>query len=72
MKNAILESLKEIVRAAGFQVSAGSWEDEFHAYAFSVESHGAATFGHSKFCANYRKESGWLSVTGRPDRQVSL
>src|SRR5262245_45525072 len=70
MKPPTLDDLKEMVRQAGYTPSCGSWQDDVCIHAFSAESHGAATYGHSKFAAHYRKHSGWLTVTGQPDRNL--
>lgn len=63
----ILEALKNAIRKSGFRPSAGCWEDDQQALAFSVEDCGPATYGHPRFEAVYRKDSGWLSMTGKPD-----
>ncbi len=55
-----LTEMKDKVRRAGYTPSAGCWEDERKIFAFSVESHGAATFGHPVFSIEYRKDSGEL------------
>jgi hypothetical protein len=61
-----LEVLKEQVRRAGFTPSAGCWEDEQVIFAFSVESHGPATYGAAKFALMYRKEEKTLTRDNSP------
>lgn len=65
-----MESLQSEVRAAGFTVSSASWEDEHHIYAFSKETM-REHWGHPEFAASYHKDSGWLSIDGKPPVKVS-
>jgi hypothetical protein len=60
----IMEFLKREVAQAGYAISAASWENENHAYAFSQEAI-KGTYGHPAFTAHYNKSTGQLSVTGR-------
>jgi len=60
----LLEKLQKKVRDAGYTNSAADWENEFNAYAFSVEDGNAYTFGHPCFTAHYSKNLGWLELTG--------
>jgi len=57
-----IADLESMVAARGFRVSAGSWEDDTHVYAFSVESYGPATYGHPKCTACWQVAGGWLTV----------
>jgi hypothetical protein len=59
-----INELEKIIADKGFTVAAGnSWEDDFHAYAFSAESLGPATYGHPACTAHYNKETDVLDVT---------
>lgn len=57
-----LDELKAEVIAAGFHVSAGSFEDGVMIYAASVETV-PGTMGHPRYEVSYRKESGIKSGT---------
>jgi hypothetical protein len=58
-----LDDLKPLVQQLGYELSAASWEDDQHAYAFSVETHGPATLNHPKCVVHLCKRTGTLSVT---------
>jgi len=63
--------LEQAVIDAGYRVSAASYEDEHTIFAASVEGDGAC-YGHPLFEAAYSKDTGWLRVTGKPDRQFPV
>ena len=55
-RSVTIETVKQLVRDAGFTPSAGSWEDERRIVAFSVESYGPGTYGSSKCLIEYKKD----------------
>lgn len=61
---------QSIIDAGGTVSKARSYEDEHDAYAFSVETFGANTYGHPRMTAHYNKEHGWLSVPGKATRWI--
>lgn len=65
-----LASLKAEVVKAGFTPSSASWEDATHIYAFSSEVM-REHWGHPEFAASYSKDTGWLSIDGKPPVKVS-
>ncbi len=67
-----MADLKRAITDAGGTVSdAASWEDEYNAYAFSVETFGPNTYGHPRFTAHYCKYTGWLTLPGQRAVQVA-
>jgi hypothetical protein len=56
-----LQYLKAEVVKAGHKLSAGSWEDEFMAYASSKDVI-PGTFGHPRFEATICKRTGWVRI----------
>lgn len=61
-----LEQLKAKVAEAGYTASAGCWESEYTAAAFSVETWGAATMNASKYSVTFCKLTGRVTIVGRP------
>ena len=67
-----LEQLCHAVRDAGYTPSSACWEDAEHAYAWSQEHHGPATYASPKLVAHWSKATGWLSVGGSARRVPAL
>jgi hypothetical protein len=65
-----IEELNEQIRRAGYTPAAGAWEDDCEVFAFSVESCGPATYGHPRFCLEYRKVTHDLLHDNRPYRAL--
>jgi hypothetical protein len=57
-----LEEARRMVRERGYKNSAADWESASHVYAFSVESHGPAAYGHPRLTVHYNKASKYLNV----------
>ncbi len=53
-----MQQLKAKMTALGYRPSAGSFETPEAIFVFSVESYGAACYGASKCCLEYRKRTG--------------
>ncbi len=64
---AVLRSLKARIVEYGLTPSAGCWEDERLAYAFSAEST-PGCLNHPLAEVSYNKETHTLRVTGRPHK----
>ena len=71
MTEPTLADLQAMIRAAGGRNSAADWEDQYNAYAFSVDSCGPATYGHPRFTAHYCKETGWVTPANGRAYKVS-
>jgi len=57
-----LADLAPLIEQLGHKNSGANWEDESHAYAFSVEGN-AAAFGHPCATVHLDKRTGWLTVS---------
>jgi hypothetical protein len=63
-----LEEAKAMLAAKGWTVSAASWENADHVYAFAQESY-PGTMGGAAACVHWNS-TGWLSVPPQKPRGV--
>ncbi len=57
-----LDDCQALIRRLGYRNSAADWEDERHANAFSVETHGPATYNHPRAAIQLDKHTATLDI----------
>jgi hypothetical protein len=66
-----MQICKQLVVQAGYRLSAGFWSRPGYVVAFSVESHGPATYGHPKYTIEGRENNDGTWTFYHENRPIS-